>query len=280
MMHDFEESLQFIHTKTQLKPRVGIVLGTGLGDLVNRVEVETSLDYSEIPHFPVSTVETHKGRLVFGHLEGITVVVMQGRFHHYEGYSMQEVTYPVRIMKLLGIEKIFISNISGGINPQFELGDLMVIEDHINLQSENPLTGRNIDAFGPRWPDMFEPYDKTMIRLAMTYGKQQGYRIFEGVYASVPGPNLETRAEYRYLAKIGADSVGMSTVPEVLVARHMNIPVFAVSAISDLCYEPKLKPANINELLWAAAEAQPKISALFCYLLKQMEQNSEENKRK
>lgn len=269
MITALEESLAFIRQRTLFTPSIGIILGTGLGDLVNRIEVEVSIDYAAIPHFPLSTVETHQGRLVFGHLEGQKVVVMQGRFHYYEGYTKAQITYPVRIMKMLGIERLFVSNIAGGIHPQFELGDLMVIEDHINLHPDNPLRGKNLDNFGPRWPDMYEPYDRQMIDRAMDFGKAKGYRMFEGVYVSVPGPNLETRAEYRYLAHIGAHAVGMSTVPEVIVARHMDIPVFAISAISDLCYAPRLKPANIQELLEAAAQAQPKITEVFCSLLRE-----------
>lgn len=269
MLTTLEESLGYIRQRTSFIPATGIILGTGLGDLVHRVEVECTLNYADIPHFPVSTVETHQGRLVFGHLEGKPVVVMQGRFHYYEGYTKAQITYPVRIMKMLGIERLLVSNIAGGIHPQFQLGDLMVIEDHINLHPDNPLRGQNLDHFGPRWPDMFEPYDRQMITRAMDFGKAQGYRMFEGVYVSVPGPNLETRAEYRYLANIGADAVGMSTVPEVIVARHMDVPVFAISAISDLCYVPHLKPANINEFLEAAAMAQPKITEVFCSLLRE-----------
>lgn len=265
----FHESLRYIQEQCSEVPAIGIILGTGLGKLVDQIDIDTSIDYSDIPHFPTSTVETHSGHLIFGHLEGKSVVVMRGRFHYYEGYSMQQVTYPVRIMKLLGIEKLLISNIAGGINPNYELADLMILEDHINLQPDNPLLGKNLDEFGPRWPDMFAPYDRKMIDVALNFGKEQGFRIHEGVYASVAGPNLETRAEYRYLARIGADAVGMSTVPEVIVARHMNLPVFAVSAISDLCYAPRLKPADINELLAAAAQAQPKISAIFRQLLKE-----------
>lgn len=268
LLANLKESLDYIRTQCALKVDYGIILGTGLGDLVNQVEIDVVIDYSDIPHFPVSTVETHKGKLIFGRLEGKNVVVMQGRFHYYEGYSMQQVTYPVRVMKQLGIQKLFISNIAGGINPNFELADLMVIEDHINLQPDNPLLGKNEDSLGPRWPDMFAPYNREMIDRALKFGKSQGYRIHEGVYASVAGPNLETRAEYRYLATIGADAVGMSTVPEVIVARHMNILVFACSVISDLCYPEKLKPADINELLQAAADAQPRLTALFCSLIK------------
>lgn len=262
-----EESLAYIKSQCDLIPETGIILGTGLGDLVDHIEISKSLDYSDIPHFPVSTVETHKGKLIFGHLEGVAVVVMQGRFHYYEGYSMKQVSYPVRIMKMLGASRLMVSNISGGINPKFELGDIMLIEDHINLQPDNPLLGKNLDELGPRWPDMFEPYDKKMIAEAMKFGQKQGYRIHEGVYVSVPGPNLETRAEYRYLATIGADAVGMSTVPEVIVANHMGMKVFALSAITDLCYEPKLKPADIQELLSTAAEAQPKMTAIFKHML-------------
>ncbi len=266
-MDQFLESVRYIQSKTSIQPQIGIILGTGLGNLVEEIEVDCALDYKDIPHFPLSTVETHSGKLIFGTFAGKPIVAMQGRFHYYEGYSMKQVTYPVRVMKLLGIEKLLISNIAGGINPNYELADLMVIEDHINLQPENPLVGKNMDELGPRWPDMFTPYDRSMIDTALKFGKEQGYRIHEGVYASVAGPNLETRAEYRYLSRIGADAVGMSTVPEVIVARHMNLPVFAVSVISDLCYEPKLKPADINELLEAANNAQPKLTALFSALV-------------
>lgn len=268
-MDHFHESLNYIQSVTEIQPQIGIILGTGLGKLVDQIDISCSIDYSDIPYFPISTVESHSGKLIFGQLEGKMVVAMQGRFHFYEGYSMQQVTYPVRIMKLLGIEKLLISNIAGGINPNYELADLMVLEDHINLQPDNPLLGKNLDEFGPRWPDMFAPYDRNMIDIAMKVGKEQGFPIHEGVYASVAGPNLETRAEYRYLARIGADAVGMSTVPEVIVARHMNLPVFAVSAISDLCYEPKLKPADIHELLESAEKAQPKISAIFRHLIRE-----------
>ena len=234
---------------------------------MDEVEVECSVDYGDIPHFPVSTVETHRGKLIFGKLEGVPVVVMQGRFHYYEGYTMKQVTYPVRVMHLLGVKRLFISNIAGGINPKYELGDLVILEDHINLQPDNPLLGKNLDELGPRWPDMFQPYNRMLIDKAMAFGKGKGYRIFEGVYASVAGPNLETRAEYRYLSRIGADTVGMSTVPEVIVGNHMGMQVFAMSAISDLCYEPKLKPADIRELLTAAADAQPRMTALFKHLI-------------
>jgi len=268
-MNQLKEALAYIQSRTDLAPQIGIILGTGLGNLVNHIDITCSIDYKDIPHFPISTVETHSGKLIFGHLEGKAIVAMQGRFHFYEGYSMQQVTYPVRVMKLLGIEKLLISNIAGGINPNYELADLMIIEDHINLQPDNPLLGINIDELGPRWPDMFEAYDRNMIDSALKFGKEQAIPMHEGVYVSVVGPNLETRAEYRYLARIGADAVGMSTVPEVIVARHMNIPVFAVSVISDLCYAPLLKPANILELLEAADTAQPRLTALFSMLVRE-----------
>ncbi len=263
----FRESLDHIRRYTDFEPETGIILGTGLGELVDLVEEVASFDYSDIPHFPLSTVETHRGRLILGLLNGKKVVVMQGRFHHYEGYNMYQVTYPVRVMKFLGIKNLLVSNISGGINPKYQLGDLVVIEDHINLHHENPLTGMNLDDLGPRWPDMFEPYKQDWIKLVLEFGKRQGYTMHEGVYASVPGPNLETRAEYRYLSRIGADAVGMSTVPEIIVAKHMGLNCFALSAITDLCYEPELKPANIDELLATAAEAQPKMTAVFEYLV-------------
>jgi purine-nucleoside phosphorylase len=258
-----------IRTFTDFAPDCGIILGTGLGKLAEEIEVIASFEYADLPHFPVSTVETHKGRLIFGLLENRKVVVMQGRFHFYEGYSMKQVTFPVRVMKMLGVKCLYISNISGGINTNYQLGDMVAIQDHINLQSENPLTGENLDEMGVRFPDMLEPYDQQLIKQAKVIAAHANYILHEGVYASVPGPNLETRAEYKYLGIIGADCVGMSTVPEVIVARHMNIPCLALSIITDLCYEPHIKKADIREIIQVADVGQPKL----IYMIKQLLKN-------
>lgn len=255
-------ALGFIRRQTDLAPRCGIILGTGLGGLVDDLDVAAVVPYEEIPHFPTSTVETHAGRLLFGTLAGRPVVVMQGRFHHYEGYTMTQVTFPVRVMKLLGIGRLLISNAAGGLDPTYALSDLMVISDHLNLLPENPLRGPNDNALGPRFPDLFDAYDAGLRQHAHRVARQAGFVLREGVYAAVPGPNLETPAEYRYLRTIGADAVGMSTVPEVLVARHMGLPTFAVSVITDLCAPDKLKPITIAEVLAAAAAAEPQLRAL------------------
>lgn len=269
MLNQIKESAKYIQSCTQnFTPKYGIILGTGLGSLINDIEVEYTLPYEEIPHFPVSTVELHKGNLVFGTLEGVDVVVMQGRFHYYEGYNMKEVTFPVRVMKLLGIETLLVSNAAGGINTNFELSDLMIIRDHINLMPENPLVGENIDELGPRWPDMFDTYNSKFTKKGIETAKRLGISCKTGVYASVIGPNLETPAEYKYLSLIGADAVGMSTVPEVIVARHMGIPVFAVSVITDLCYPGALEPVSIEKIISAAATAEPNLSKLFKEMVK------------
>lgn len=257
-----QEASNFLKSKCDLVPEVGIILGTGLGALVNDIEIQEIIPYEKIPHFPVSTVETHSGKLIFGKLSGKPVVVMQGRFHYYEGYNMKEVTFPVRVMKLLGIKYLFVSNAAGGLDPEYETSDLMVINDHINLQYENPLTGPNLDDFGVRFPDMSEPYDLELISLAHEISNAHQINIKEGVYVSVPGPNLETKAEYKYLRIIGADAVGMSTVPEVIVARQMEIPVFAVSVITDLCSPGKVKKITIQEVIAAAAKAEPNLTKL------------------
>jgi purine-nucleoside phosphorylase len=269
MMDKIREAFLFVHGQYAQKPRYGIVLGTGLGALVNDLEVAHSISYADIPHFPVSTVETHAGRLLFGRLRGQEVVVMQGRFHYYEGYNMQQVVFPIRVMKLLGIERLILSNAAGGLNPMFQKSDLMMIEDHINLQPENPLTGPNLNQLGDRFPDMSEPYDRGMLALGMDIAAEMGIGAHAGVYASVPGPNLETKAEYRFLRTIGADAVGMSTVPEVIAARHMGLPVFAVSVITDLCYGA-LSPVDIDDIIAAAAKAEPRMTALIGRLVERL----------
>ncbi|MEZ4766392.1 MAG: purine-nucleoside phosphorylase [Calditrichia bacterium] len=257
-----EETVAFIRQRTQLDPKIGIVLGTGLGDLVNEIDQEAVISYEDIPHFPVSTVEYHAGKLIFGKIGGRRVVTMQGRFHYYEGYTMQEITYPIRVMKMMGVNTLLISNACGGMNPQFRKGDLMLMDDHINLLGDNPLIGVNDDEFGPRFPDMSEPYSKRLIALAEEIGLAEKIRLQKGVYVAVTGPNLETRAEYRFLRGIGADVVGMSTVPENIVARHMNMDVLGVSVITDECFPDSLVPADINDIIKTANEAQPKLTLL------------------
>ncbi|MEQ9375890.1 MAG: purine-nucleoside phosphorylase [Imperialibacter sp.] len=256
-LNQIQEAAHFIQSKTSVVPETGIILGTGLHSLVDEVTIADVIDYKDIPHFPVSTVEFHKGKLIFGHIGKVPVVVMQGRFHFYEGYSMQQVTLPVRVMKLLGIKRLFVSNASGGLNPGFQNSDMMMVTDHINLFTENPLRGKNLDTLGDRFPDMSEAYDRSMLKLARQIAKEEGIDLKEGVYAGVEGPNLETPAEYKYLRIIGADAVGMSTVPEVIVARHMEIPVFALSIITDMGVPGMIKKVNLQEIVDAAQKAEP-----------------------
>lgn len=251
-------------------PDIGIILGTGLGGLINDIFIEMEIDYQDIPHFPVSTVESHAGKLILGTLGEKKIIAMKGRFHYYEGYSMKEVTLPVRIFKKLGIQYLFISNAAGGIHPNFELGQSMIISDHIDLFPENPLRGANLDDFGPRFPDMSDPYDEVLIEKALKFAKKEGIKTSLGVYAGVQGPNLETKAEYRYLGIIGADAVGMSTVPEVIVARHMGIPVFAISAITDLCAPGKIQKVTISDVLKAAAKAEPGMTHIIKRLIAEL----------
>lgn len=256
------DALQFIRTRTQAAPAVGIILGTGLGGLVKEIQVETVIDYGEIPHFPISTVESHKGKLIFGTLGGKSVVAMQGRFHYYEGYTMQQVTFPVRVMKFLGISTLLISNAAGGMNPLFAKGDVMMITDHINLLGDNPLIGPNDDELGPRFPDMSEPYSRELGAIAERVAIENGIRLQKGVFVAVSGPNLETRAEYRFLRGIGADVVGMSTVPEAIVAVHMSLRTLGFSIITDECFPDALKPAELDEIIRVANEAEPKLTTI------------------
>lgn len=262
-----QEATSYIRKKVNFQPRAGIILGTGLGALVHVVDIRFQLDYKEIPHFPLSTVESHSGKLIFGYLGGTPVVVMQGRFHYYEGYKMQEVTFPVRVMKLLGIQKLFISNAAGSLNPDYQISDLMIVNDHINLLPENPLTGTNLEEYGVRFPDMSEPYDLKLIDQATNIANKYNIRTHQGVYVGVPGPNLETKAEYKYLRIIGADAVGMSTVPENIVARHMSLPVFAVSVITDICTPGNVKKLEIKEVLEAAKNAEPALIKMMSELV-------------
>jgi purine-nucleoside phosphorylase len=266
-MEEFFEALKYIQSKYEGRPKYGIILGTGLGKLVDDIEVECTIEYKDIPHFPVSTVESHSGKLIFGKIAGKDVVVMQGRFHYYEGYSAKQITFPVRVLKLLGIEKLLISNACGGVNPEHEVGELMIISDHINLHPDNPLRGPNLDEFGPRFPDMSEPYDKKMIAEALVIARENDIRVHTGVYASVTGPNLETPAEYKFIRIIGADVVGMSTIPENLVARHMGIPVFAISVITDLGVDGRIEKVVIEDVLAAASKAEPFMTTIFKELI-------------
>lgn len=267
-----EESTQYIEQSIgDFKPQLGIILGTGLGNLVNDISISYTLPYQNIPNFPVSTVETHKGKLIFGKLNGKNVVAMQGRFHYYEGYNAKEITFPVRVMKWLGIQKLFISNAAGGLRADHQKGDLMIIKDHINLQPDNPLRGENLEQLGPRFPDMFAPYDKAMIKLGLSIAKEKNYRCQAGVYVSVPGPNLETIAEYVYLNRIGAEAVGMSTVPEVIVAVHMGLPVFAISVITDICFPPeRVGPVSVPDIIAIAKKAEPKMTDIIKTLIEQI----------
>jgi purine-nucleoside phosphorylase len=267
MLEQFNESVAFIQSKTTVKPTIGIILGTGLGGLVKEIEVIDEISYADIPHFPISTVESHSGKLIFGKLGGKDVVAMQGRFHYYEGYDFKQVTYPVRVMRLLGIERLLVSNASGGVNPDFIVGEIMILNDHINFFPGNPLIGKNIDEFGPRFPDMSEPYDPTMIQLAKDIANENEIRIAEGTYLGLTGPTLETPAEYRFVRIIGADAVGMSTVPEVLAARHMEIPVFAISIITDLGVPGKIKKVSLEEVIEVASRQEPKMTLILKELI-------------
>ncbi|MDX2249977.1 MAG: purine-nucleoside phosphorylase [Bacteroidia bacterium] len=270
MDNTFVEALEYIRKQYKETPEVGIILGTGLGGLVSEIKIEKAIAYNFIPHFPISTVESHFGKLIFGTVGGKKVVAMQGRFHYYEGYSMQEITFPVRIMKLLGIHTLFISNAAGGMNPAYRNGDLMILDDHINLQTHNPLIGPNLSDFGPRFPDMSAPYDKTLIARALSIAAEKGYRVHTGVYVAVTGPNLETRAEYRFLHRIGADVVGMSTVPEVIVARHMGVRTFAISVVTDQCDPENLKPVSLEEVIAVASEAEPRLTDILSTLIRDL----------
>ena len=257
-----EKAAEAIRQKASFDGHIGIILGTGLGALAGEIEADVVIPYDKIPGFPLATVETHDGRLLLGRLGGVPVVAMQGRFHLYEGYSPQEVTFPVRVLKALGVDTLLISNAAGGMNPHFRRGDPMLVTDHINLQGVNPLAGPNVDDWGPRFPDMSEPYDVALREAAEQVALQNGIKLQQGVYVAVVGPNLETRAEYRFLRQIGADVVGMSTVPEVIVARHMDLRVMAISVITDECFPDALEPVSIPDILAAAAEAEPKLTRI------------------
>ncbi|RMD91559.1 MAG: purine-nucleoside phosphorylase [Calditrichaeota bacterium] len=265
-----EEAGNFLKSKTKIKPEIGIILGTGLGALAEEIEKEAVISYEDIPHFPISTVESHAGRLIFGTLSGKQVMAMQGRFHYYEGYSMKQITFPVRVMKFLGAHTLLVSNACGGMNPLFTPGDIMIITDHINLFGDNPLIGPNDETLGPRFPDMSEPYTRELIEIAEQIALEEKIKVQKGVYVGLPGPNLETRAEYRFLRFIGADVVGMSTIPEVIVAVHSGMRVLGLSVVTDSCLPDALKPVNIQEILKVAAEAEPKLTLLMKRVVEKM----------
>jgi purine-nucleoside phosphorylase len=257
-----EAAAEVVKHRSNLRPNLGVILGTGLGRLAEEIDVEVSIPYDEIPSFPVSTVESHVGRLLIGRLKGIPVFAMQGRFHLYEGYTARQVTFPVRVMGVLGVQTLLISNAAGGMNPIYRKGDLMLFTDHINLQPDNPLVGPNVDEWGPRFPDMSEPYDAELRRIAEERALAQGIKLQQGVYVAVVGPNLETRAEYRFLRTIGADVVGMSTVPETIAARHMGMRVMAISVVTDECFPDALQPVSLEDVLAAAGKAEPRLARL------------------
>ena len=263
------EAVAYLKQRGFDQPEVGIILGTGLGKILEHVEIEKEISYNHIPNFPTATVEFHRGKLIFGYLGDKKVVIMQGRFHLYEGYSLSDITFPVRVMKLLGIKKLLVSNAAGAINLDFKKGELMLLEDHINLQGGSPLAFKGVEHMGDRFVDMSAPYDPEMNRQLIRIASDKNIALHKGVYVSVVGPQLETRAEYRYLKIIGADAVGMSTVPEVIVANHLRLPVSAISVLTDECNPDNLEPVNIKEILAMAEKAEPDLIVLFRELIKQ-----------
>ncbi len=270
LINKINETLSVIRKITTDDYPVGIILGTGLGGLVKEINVKHVIDYSDLPHFPLSTVESHQGKLIFGTVNGQNVVAMQGRFHYYEGYTMKQITYPVRVMKFLGVKTLLVSNACGGMNPDYRKGDLMLMVDHINLLGDNPLIGKNDDELGPRFPDMSEPYSLDLIKIAENVAKENNIKIHKGVYIAVSGPNLETKAEYRFLRETGADVVGMSTIPENIVANHMGIKVLGISIITDECFPDTLKPVNVEEIISVAMNAEPKMTLIMKEVIKRI----------
>ena len=267
-LQHIHEATEFVRKRGITEPQVGVILGTGLGNLfVKEIQNPITINYNSIPHFPISTVEFHKGQLIYGDVRGKKVLAMQGRFHFYEGYSLQQITLPVRVMNLLGVEHLLISNAAGNMNRNWRKGELMVIDDHINLLPDNPLRGPNHELFGPRFPDMSQPYAKQLNTLLKSIAAERGIKLNEGVYVAVMGPNLETRAEYRFLQRIGADAVGMSTVPEVIVANHMGMPCCAISVLTDDCDPDNLKPVNIDEIIAIAGRSEKDLTALYVELI-------------
>jgi purine-nucleoside phosphorylase len=270
MYEKIQETVAFLKSMTGFEPEAGIVLGSGLGNFISQINVKFNIPYEEIPHFPVSTVKGHQGTLILGNIGSRQVVALKGRFHYYEGYSMQQVTLPIRALKLMGIKHLFLSNASGGTNPDFKVGDMMIIEDHINLTGQNPLIGLNDDRFGPRFPDMSEVYDKKLIALAKEVAKNLDIHLQSGVYAAVTGPNYETPAEYKYIRTIGADAVGMSTVPEAIIARHMSLSCFAVSVISDLGIVGKIEYITHDAVIDAASHVEPQMTKLILGMIERL----------
>ncbi len=270
MLEQIKSTAAYIQSKISNIPEVGIILGTGLGGLVEEINIKHTIAYEDIPNFPVSTVEGHSGKLIFGELGGKNVVAMQGRFHYYEGYTLQQVTFPVRVMKMIGVKNLFVSNASGGVNPDFEIGDLMIINDHINFFSDNPLIGKNIKELGPRFPDMSETYNKGMISLAKKIAAANSIKVQEGVYLGLSGPTFETPAEYKMVRVLGADAVGMSTVPEVIVARHMDMPCFAISIITDLGVPGKIVEVTHEEVQEVASHAEKKMTVIIREMMREI----------
>ncbi|NVN17464.1 purine-nucleoside phosphorylase [Muricauda sp. HICW] len=264
------ESVEYLKKRGFETPEIGIVLGTGLGQLVDSIEDSIEAHYNHIPYFPLATVEFHTGKLIYGSIEGKKVIVMQGRFHLYEGYDFLDITYPIRVMHQLGIKKLFVSNAAGAINLDFKKGDIMLIEDHINLQGGSPLAFKNVSEFGDRFVDMSEPYDPEMRKKVIAIAERESISLKKGVYASVVGPQLETKAEYRMLKIMGADAVGMSTVPEVIVANHLRLPIVAVSVLTDECDPENLEPVKVEEILRIAGQTEPKMIKLFKELIKEL----------
>lgn len=264
------EALQFIQESIDLRPNYMLILGTGLGQLAEEMDIQAEISYDKIPHFPVSTVESHAGKLLFGILGGKEVVAMQGRFHYYEGYNMQQIVFPLRVLKANGADTLFVSNACGGMNPNYSAGDIMLIRDHINMLGDNPLIGPNDDELGPRFPDMSEPYSERLMDIAKNVALECNLQMHQGVYVALSGPMLETKSEYRFLRLIGADVVGMSTVPEVIAAVHMGMEVLGISAITDECFPDSLKPTNIEEILEAAAISEPKMTRVIVEVLKKL----------
>ncbi len=270
MIEKIDEAVQFIKSKYAQQPAVGIVLGSGLGSFANEINMEVEIPYGNIPHFPVSTVEGHSGKLIFGQLGGKKVVAMAGRFHVYEGYSAEQVVFPIRVLKFLGIETLLISNAAGGVNPKFKVGDLMIITDHISQLAPNPLIGKNYKELGPRFPDMSEPYKKNLVQRMRNIAAEKNIKLQEGVYVAVTGPTFETHAEYRMILAMGGDVVGMSTVQEVIAAAHMGLPVFAMSVVTDIGIREEDNVITHEEVLEAARAAEPNFKALFCELIAQL----------
>lgn len=270
IVEKIQETVSFLKNEGVSNPQTGIVLGTGLGQMINEIEIELSIDYSTIPNFPVSTVESHSGKLIYGKIGNRKVLAMQGRFHYYEGYNLAEITFPIRVMKYLGVEQVLLSNAAGALNTNYSKGDLMLLDDHINFLPDNPLRGKNYDELGPRFPDMSQPYSQVLNKGLTEIAANQGITLHEGVYVAFMGPNLETRAEYRMFRNF-ADAVGMSTVPEVIVCNQMNLPCAAVSVLTDECDPDNLKPANLDEILEVAAKAEVKMTRLFVEYIKGLE---------